>query len=265
MVTWKRDVASGLVVLVPVIVTLWVVAWVYGTIANAPFLAAFDEALLETFGLGAVPVELVRVVVTLVVFALLVVGVGYLMRTAVGAIAEAWLDSLVNRVPGIRVVYNASKMAAETALTGTESLQTPVKVEPWDGMRLTAFKTGKQTKDGRELLFMPTAPNITTGFVVEVAQENLTETDEGVETALTRLLSAGFGDEDGDDSVDRMLPSSVGGDEDGAGGDAIEAEVVDAPAAAAADGEDQAGPDVPESGTDAEADGGDAPPVDLED
>ncbi|GAB3689696.1 DUF502 domain-containing protein [Salinarchaeum chitinilyticum] len=196
MATWKRDFASGLVVLVPIIVTIWVVLWVYGIIANAPFLAAVDESLLESFGLGGVPVELVRVLVTLVVFALLVLGVGYLMRTAVGNLFESTLDRVVNRVPVLRVVYNASKMAAETALTGTQSLQTPVKVEPWDGMRLTAFKTGKQTQDGRELLFMPTAPNITTGFVVEVAPENVVETDEGVETALTRLLSAGFGNEE---------------------------------------------------------------------
>ncbi|AGN01421.1 hypothetical protein L593_07380 [Salinarchaeum sp. Harcht-Bsk1] len=207
MATWKRDFASGLVVLVPIIVTIWVVLWVYGIIANAPFLAAVDASLLESFGIENVPVELVRVVVTLVVFTLLVLGVGYLMRTAVGNLFESALDRLVNQVPGLRVVYNASKMAAETALTGTQSLQTPVKVEPWDGMRLTAFKTGKQTPDGRELLFMPTAPNITTGFVVEVAPEDITETDEGVETALTRLLSAGFGDEE--EASSRVLPSGV--------------------------------------------------------
>jgi len=226
MATWKRDFASGLVVLVPIIVTIWVVLWVYGIIANAPFLAAVDESLLESFGLQNVPVELVRVVVTLVVFALLVLGVGYLMRTAVGNIFESALDRLVNQVPGLRVVYNASKMAAETALTGTQSLQTPVKVEPWDGMRLTAFKTGKQTPDGRELLFMPTAPNITTGFVVEVAPEHITETEEGVETALTRLLSAGFGDEE--EASSRVLPSNVTEDEvsDALDGEQAEEEAI---------------------------------------
>jgi len=112
----------------------------------------------------------------------------------VGNLFESALDRIVNQVPGIRVVYNASKMAAETALTGTQSLQTPVKVEVWDGVRMTAFKTGKRTDDGRELLFMPTAPNITTGFVIEVEPEDVQEIDERVEDALTRLLSAGFGD-----------------------------------------------------------------------
>lgn len=195
MATWKRDFASGLIVLVPVIVTLWVVLWLYNFIAGTPFLAVIDRDLLEAAGLGWAT-DFVRVILTLVVFGLLVLGIGQLMRTAFGNVVESTLDQVMNRLPGLRVIYNASKMAAETALTGTESLQTPVKVEPWEGMRMTAFKTGKRTKDGREMLFMPTAPNITTGFVIEVEPEDIIETDERVEEALTRLLSAGFGDDD---------------------------------------------------------------------
>jgi uncharacterized membrane protein len=125
---------------------------------------------------------------------MLVLSVGYMMRTAVGSLVENGIDGLMNQVPGLRVVYNASKMAAETALSDTTDLQAPVKVQVWDGMRMTAFKTGKTTDDGRELLFLPTAPNITTGFVVEVEPSEFEETDETVEDALTRVLSAGFGE-----------------------------------------------------------------------
>jgi uncharacterized membrane protein len=64
-------------------------------------------------------------------------------------------------------------------------------------MRMTAFKTGKRTADGREVLFMPTAPNITTGFVLEVEPERIEPTDERVEEALTRVLSAGFAEQAG--------------------------------------------------------------------
>jgi len=63
-------------------------------------------------------------------------------------------------------------------------------------MRMTAFKTGKTTDDGRIVLFLPTAPNITTGFVIEIEPEDVTEVDERVEEALMRILSAGFGDSD---------------------------------------------------------------------
>lgn len=179
MAGWKRDFASGLVVLVPVLVVAFVVSWLYGQLATVP--VAVDPPPL-------------RVAVTLVVFVLLVFAIGYLMRTALGGVVEGILDDVVNQIPGLRVVYNASKMAVETAVGGTDELQAPVKIETWDGLRMTAFKTGKRTDDGRELLFLPTAPNITTGFVVEVESDRYEETDESVEDALTRVLSAGFGD-----------------------------------------------------------------------
>jgi uncharacterized membrane protein len=175
MATWKRDVASGLVVLLPILVTLYVVIWLYTAIANVPLLQEVIEP--ELVG-GETEAELVRVMLTLLIFAALVLSVGYLMRTALGRILEDALDGLINRVPVLRVVYNASKMAAETAISGGDSLQAPVKLEIWDGKRMTAFKTGKRAPDGREIVFMPTSPNITTGFVMEVEPEDLTETDE---------------------------------------------------------------------------------------
>jgi uncharacterized membrane protein len=182
--SWKRDIASGLVILVPLIVTAYVVAIIYRTIANIP---GIDKVLSEQD-------PGVQVAVVLALFALLVLSVGYLMRTTLGDVLEGVLDSVMNQVPGLRVVYNASKMAVETAVSGPEDLQTPVKVEVWDGLRMTAFKTGKSTDDGRDVLFLPTAPNITTGYVVEVEPDRYTEVDESVEDALTRILSAGFGE-----------------------------------------------------------------------
>ena len=187
MSSWKRDVASGLVVLIPIIVTAYVVAWIYNLVAGLPFLQQIELGPPEFTGI-------VRVLLTLVVFSLLVLAIGYLMRTALGGFVESVIDDMANRLPGLRIVYNASKMAVETALSGTDELQTPVKLEPWEGMRMTAFKTGRITDDGREVLFMPTSPNITTGFVIEVESEDISETDERVEDALTRILSAGFGE-----------------------------------------------------------------------
>jgi uncharacterized membrane protein len=197
MSRWKRDVASGLVVIVPILVSVYVVAWVFWQLANVPILEDYKDYE--------------RVAVFLSAFALVVLSVGYLMRTTVGRVVEGVIDDLVNRLPLVRVVYNASKMAAETALTGTEDLQAPVKLEPWDGLRMTAFKTGKTTDDDRDVLFLPTAPNITTGFVVEVDPDDYETTDERVEDALTRILSAGFGES----REDRSVPVGVVEDEAG--------------------------------------------------
>ncbi|CAJ53329.1 DUF502 domain-containing protein [Haloquadratum walsbyi] len=194
MSSWRRDFASGLVVVVPLLVILSVVNYLYSRIVSLPFV----RRLQEPFGFFA----------AIIVFVLLIFSVGYLMRTTAGRLIENYLDAAMNRVPLIRVLYNASKLAVETALSGTEELQTPVKVETWPGMRMTAFKTGKTTVDGREVLFMPTAPNITTGFIIEVETSDITETDETVEEALTRTLSAGFADEDRNASTESATGAS---------------------------------------------------------
>ncbi|AXR82881.1 hypothetical protein AArcMg_2892 [Natrarchaeobaculum sulfurireducens] len=205
MASWKRDFASGLIVLGPILITLYVVYWLYGLVAGITPGLILEPDALEPLIPGDGPqaqetreqlAQFLRVVVTLTVFTILTLSVGYLMRTTIGSLVERVVDNVANRVPVMRVVYNASKMAAETAFGEQESLQKPVKLEVWNGLRMTAFMTGKKTDDGRHVLFLPTSPNITTGFVIEVRPDRFTEIDEDVEDALTRVLSAGFGDAD---------------------------------------------------------------------
>ena len=189
MSTWKRDVASGLVVLLPLGVLVFILNWLYGHIIGLPLIRNLD---FVTLGVPETLVPLVRILVALLLIVTLILAVGYLMRTTVGRVFESLLDDAINQVPGLRVVYNASKLAVETALSGTDDLQEPVRIETWPGIQMTAFKTGKKTRDGKVVLFMPTAPNITTGFVMEVDEDQFEETGEKVEEALTRVLSAGF-------------------------------------------------------------------------
>lgn len=178
---WKRDLASGLIILVPVLVSLYAVSWMFLFIAGLPLVGVIEDPVL-------------RVITTLVVFAGAVVLAGIAMRTAAGALVTARLADVINRVPGLRVVYNASQFAVETAVSGDAELRQPVRVQTWNGVYMTAFKTGKRTDDGKLQLFMPTAPNVTSGYVIEVEPEAAIPTDESVEEAMTRLLSGGFGD-----------------------------------------------------------------------
>ncbi|AEH36903.1 DUF502 domain-containing protein [Halopiger xanaduensis] len=212
MASWKRDFASGLIVLGPILITLYAIYWLYGIVAGVtPGIILRPEAL-EPLGNPQTREQLaqfLRVVVALTVFTILTFSVGYLMRTTVGSLVERLVDNVANRVPVMRVIYNASKMAAETAFGEQESLQKPVKLEVWEGLRMTAFKTGKVTDDGREILFLPTSPNITTGYVIEVKPDRITELDEDVEDALTRVLSAGFGDADRQRGMDAGVSIDV--------------------------------------------------------
>jgi uncharacterized membrane protein len=197
MSRWKRDFASGLIVVLPVLVLLLVLRWLIGHLLGLPLSVPPDrippQFVPEPITAEAVAMAL-ELGLTLGLFLSVTLAAGYLMRTQLGRIAEGLFDDVVNRLPGVRVLYNASKLAVDTAVSGASDLQQPVKLEPWNGMRMTAFKTGQTTADGRDVLFLPTAPNITTGYVVEVKPDEYEETDESVEEALTRVLSAGFGE-----------------------------------------------------------------------
>jgi uncharacterized membrane protein len=203
----KRNVASGIVFLTPVAVSAYVVYWIYQKIAGIPgikYLRITDSPVVN---------ELIQVGFAIVVIAVVLAVVGYVVRTAAGDILKDELDRLAGQIPVVRVVYNATKMGVETLMgSSAEEFDRPVKIEV-AGLRITGFKTGNTTEDGREVVFFPTSPNITSGYVVDVEPERLERTDESTEEALTRVLSAGFGMES-DDDVHEMLTGTVDGEDE---------------------------------------------------
>ena len=81
--TWKRDFASGLIILLPLLVTIYVLAYLYGILAGLPLANVITPKTLTALG---VPAEynymaqlltFVRVVTTLAVFVLLVFSIGF--------------------------------------------------------------------------------------------------------------------------------------------------------------------------------------------
>ena len=63
--TWKRDFASGLIVITPLLVTVFVLTWLYNRIKRVPLQ-------------GVVKSEPLQVALAIVVFVLVVFAIGYL-------------------------------------------------------------------------------------------------------------------------------------------------------------------------------------------
>lgn len=213
----KRDAASGLVVVVPLLFTAYVLWWLFQRIANVPLVGHLTPYVPF---LRHVSEDLAQATLTLVVLAGTLVVLSWVMRTALGAVVETAIDDAVNRVPGFRVVYNASKLAVETAVDEDVELESPAKLHIWGDTRVTAFHTGRVADDGRVTLFVPASPLIFTGFVIEVDERRVVETNEPALDALIRVLSAGFADrgESGPAEPARVgSPASAGTarDEDG--------------------------------------------------
>lgn len=194
----KEPAVAGTIVVAPILVTLLVVDWLFTKLAAIPGNRYFNIA--SEFGLTGTQAfyvnQTVKLAILLVLGAFMVTGIGRFVKTRSGFMMERSMDSFIGKIPLLGSVYNITKVTVDTVLTGPEGFKKPAKMEFGD-YRVTAFKTGNRTADGREIVFIPTSPNITTGFVVEVDPENLIETGESAEDALTRVLSAGFGKAEG--------------------------------------------------------------------
>lgn len=182
----RRPLISGTVALAPLVVVGYITYWFFGKVRDMP-----GDILFSFTGIEPID-QLVKLGIVSILTIFVVTSIGRFVRTDIGVEVEKRFDSTIGRIPVIGTVYKIVKVTSDTVLTGTEELSKPVKLDV-NGLRLTAFKTGNKAPDGRETLFLPTSPNITSGFVIEADSERFNETGETPEEALTRVLSAGFG------------------------------------------------------------------------
>lgn len=195
--------------LVPLLVTAYTVLWLFDLVSSVPLVGRLAPRIPV---LGGLDPAVARAILTVGILLAALVLVSWAMRTAVGAYFESRLDATVNQVPGFRVVYNASKIAMETTVSDDVEVQSPAKLEVWDGARLTAFRTGREAGDGRTTVFVPASPVIFTGLLIEVDDDRVSDTTESAEDALIRVISAGFaerGDTSGTAPATADTPSEL--------------------------------------------------------
>jgi len=181
----RESFVTGLVLLVPVASVLIVLQW-------------FSENILRYFGVLSLEItgsqfldQFLSYLTIISITFLAVLLIGYIGRTIIGKFVEEKIDWVFDRMPVIGRVYSVVKNTSKEIIEQDRKLEDPVKVET-NGLRRTAFRTGNTTEDGREILFMPTSPNITSGFVIEVEPSKIEDSDQTVEEALEKLLTAGF-------------------------------------------------------------------------
>lgn len=182
----KKSAVAGIILLVPILSVLVVVNWLSTRIS-----AFVGPEFIQVTGFEPLN-QLIGLTAVLVLVLSILVVTGYFARSYFGKKFENRLDKLFERIPVLGDIYDIAKTTSQELLDGGDNFKEPVKVQT-DSIRRTAFRTGNKTEDGKEVLFMPTSPNITSGFVIEVDPKDVEEIDETSEEALQRLLSAGFG------------------------------------------------------------------------
>jgi len=194
MANLRRYFISGLLVWIPILVTLIVIKFLVDllsvTISLLPLRYQPDALLgFHIPGIG--------VLITLLV----ILFTGVFVANFFGRRMVLIWDSLIGRIPLVRSVYMGVKKVTETLFTpGGQSFRKVLLVEyPRVGMWSLAFQTGDGTPEVAKALneqnmvslFIPTTPNPTSGFLMMLPRERVIELDMSVDQALKFVISLG--------------------------------------------------------------------------
>jgi uncharacterized membrane protein len=184
----RRYYLAGLFVLAPTALTAWVVWGLFKFFDNILGVELRARGI-SVFGLGFVLLN-----------ALLLI-LGFLATNILGRRLFALWDRVMHRVPLINKIYATLRQIAELLIgpSRTGSFGRVALVEfpspgSWGLGFVTATSTGEASEEiGRTLrsVFIPSAVNPTTGFLLLVPDDRITYLDMTPEQAMKMIVSAG--------------------------------------------------------------------------
>ncbi|MEP4767426.1 MAG: DUF502 domain-containing protein [Roseibium sp.] len=187
---------TGLVITGPIGITLWLtwtfIKWVDGWVK--PFVPTVYNP--ETYLPFSVPGF------GLIVAIVLLTMIGFLAANFLGRSLINFGENLVGRMPLVRNIYSGLKQIFQTALDqrGSSFNKAALIEYPRKGLWAIVF-ISTETKgevarrldeSGMVSVFLPTTPNPTSGFLLFVPKEDVTELDMSVEDAAKLVISAGL-------------------------------------------------------------------------
>jgi uncharacterized membrane protein len=196
MARFRKYFLTGLIVAGPVAITLyltwWFVTWVDGLVRPFVPIAYRAETYLP-FGLPGSGLVVAVIALTLL---------GFLTANLIGRTLVDLGERLLGRMPVVRAIYRSLKQVFETLFSGKgSSFRRVGLVEfPSPGMWSIVLISQSPNEDiasripGEEehiSVFLPCAPNPTTGFFFYVPRSKIIEVDMNAEDAATLIMSCG--------------------------------------------------------------------------
>ncbi len=183
---------TGLIVLAPVAVTLWITWWLVSFLDG--LLAGLASSL--TMPLLGRTVPGLGVALTLVIILL----AGMIATNFIGRRLIGLGEQLLSRVPFVNAVYNTVKQIVDAvAASNQDAFKRVVLVEyPRRGMWALAFVTGSARGEVQAVtqsevisVLLPTTPNPTSGFLLMVPKDDVIPLAMSVEDGMKLVISGG--------------------------------------------------------------------------
>jgi uncharacterized membrane protein len=190
---FRRYLITGLLVWVPLVITLWVLSLLVG-IMDQTLLLLPPKWRTEAW-LGVHVPGLGVILTLLIVFATGVFGANILGQRLV----RFW-EGVLARIPVVNTLYTGVKQISDTLFKpGGQAFRKALLVEwPSPGSWTIAFLTGQpggdvvnHLKGDYVSIYVPTTPNPTGGYFIMVARSKVIELDMSVDEALKYIISMG--------------------------------------------------------------------------
>lgn len=186
---FRDTFGRGLVVLIPVVITVWVLNLLFSAI-DGIISPIFDRVLNQHIpGLGFVSMIV------------LIMVVGALSRNLIGVAVFRFFERIIFSIPLARTIYSAMKDLIKAFQPGARgrSFREVVLIDyPRMGLKTVGFMTNKilirSGETGEEMVsvYVPNPPNPTSGALVFVPRDTIRVLDMSVEEGLKLVLSGGI-------------------------------------------------------------------------
>lgn len=189
----KKYLITGLLVLVPLVITIWVLKSLIGIMDQSLLLLPEEWHPHTLFGRD---IPGFGVIVTFVI----VITTGVIATNFFGMQLILLWEKLLNRLPVVKSIYSSVKQVSDTLFSDSgNAFRKAVLVQfPREGAWTIAFLTGTPGGDVANHLrgeyvsvFVPTTPNPTGGYFLMMPKADVVELDMSVDEALKYIISMG--------------------------------------------------------------------------
>jgi uncharacterized membrane protein len=189
----KKYLITGLLIWLPLAITLWVIDFILTTLDTTLLLlpAAWHPDALLGFHIPGFGLILSVVIVLLT---------GVFAANFIGERLVRWWEGFLSRIPIVRSIYSSVKQVSDTMLSpkGNAFRQAVLVEFPQRGQWAIGLVIGdpgepieRAIGEKSITVFVPTAPNPTSGYTIIVPLRELRELDISVDDALKFVISLG--------------------------------------------------------------------------
>ncbi|OAM52215.1 hypothetical protein A7981_01620 [Methylovorus sp. MM2] len=184
---------TGLLVLVPLSITVWVLSTLIGVMDQSLLLLPVGWRPEAQFG-RAIP-GIGAILTLLIIFVTGLVATNFFGKRLI----QFW-EALLARVPVVKSIYYSVKQVSDTLFSDSgQAFRKALLIQyPRHGSWTIAFMTGQPGGDVANHLegdyvsvYIPTTPNPTSGFFLMMPKADVIELDMSVDEALKYIISMG--------------------------------------------------------------------------